>query len=768
MGKTALAKYLLHTALVLLLALSVAPMPCQAKDVSSTEADNLFELSLEELTKLQVSVPAAITKLTLAETPASITVITADDIRHTPARNIYDLLEVYVPGAMWMNHEEGPHPGIRGSITNRNYKFLLLVNGRLMNSSAHYGAKSELEQWDLSDIQRIEIIRGPGSVTYGPGAVAGVFNIITRNAKVDAGNTFTARYVDKYDSQGMTIRHGHAGKNYKLYSFASITQTKGYAAKQFLVNNNNNADYIGEGAFINDEVLDYYADYQDDPQIKLHLDMDFYEKWRLWIRYTQQGSTWRGNEVKSDFAGQLLNQQSLRDRQLTATVEFKDNLSEKLSLSTMISINSFDAERRGEKVRNPDPDHVENFKANYSEYELFLKNIFNWQASNDVEVGLGFEISRTRYGPGWGDTDQQMRLGDDANVVNGPDSEAIGGGLSPGEAIYAGDGWYTNTYSLFGETNIILNESNKLLVSGRLDKNTYTDSLFSPRLALITEVEKNHLVKVIAQRSQRMNTAGQLYIENLNGVDSKEESLNSLELSYNGTLGGNKKFKVAYFYNDSEVLAWNNNIDTSVFVGDLQLYGLEAEFEYRSSKGMFGINYSFVKQTDWDLADNLTASGVSYSDYNQVLKNTSATMLGFGNDLNNWPNQSIKFFGRINLTNSLTLHADARLYWDYKGSQDGLDSLNQAVQGEPEEAAVEQSIAIVKAKNVYDYDFRFNASLLYKISKKLEVQIYGQNLLGANDNKRYSYDSGNTRASPRRVRFVEEPQTFGFRLDYKF
>ena len=108
-------------------------------------------------------------------------------IKFTPARNIYDLIEVYVPGAIWMIHEEGPHMGIRGIIVNRNYKYLLLLNGRNLNNKGHFGAKSELEAWDLNDIERIEIIRGPGSVTYGPGAVGGVINIITYSTNNQTG-----------------------------------------------------------------------------------------------------------------------------------------------------------------------------------------------------------------------------------------------------------------------------------------------------------------------------------------------------------------------------------------------------------------------------------------------------------------------------------------------------------------------------------------------------------------------------------------------------
>jgi len=140
--------------LSIILTILLVPVFVSGEDM---ELEDMRAMSLKELLQVKVSVPAALTKLTHAETPGSITVITAEDIRLTPARNIYDLIEVYVPGAIWMNYEEGLQLGIRGIIANQNYKYLLRVNGRLMNNNTHFGAKSGFEQWDMSDTQRIEI-----------------------------------------------------------------------------------------------------------------------------------------------------------------------------------------------------------------------------------------------------------------------------------------------------------------------------------------------------------------------------------------------------------------------------------------------------------------------------------------------------------------------------------------------------------------------------------------------------------------------------------
>ena len=128
----------------------------------------------------------------------------------------------------------------------------------------------------------------------------------------------------------------------------------------------------------------------------------------------------------------------------------------------------------------------------------------------------------------------------------------------------------------------------------------------------------------------------------------------------------------------------------------------------------------------------------------------------------------MKIFGRMELFDRVTLHADTRILWDFEGMKDGLEGLSKAVAGTSEEAAVEHAIRRVKDADTYDFDFRLNTSLTYKLLKGLDIQVFTQNLLGANRNKRYSYDfSGINRASPHRVRFIEEERTFGISLNFQ-
>lgn len=729
----------------------------------------LSEMSFEDMLNMKINVSGAITHLSSAETPASVTLITEEQIKYSPARNILDLIEIYVPGAIWMNYEEGTQIGIRGLVANHNTKYLMLVNGRSMNNKGHFGAMSELEEWNLDDIYKIEIVRGSGSVTYGPGAIAGVINIITHNSSTGDELKINTNYVSRYNSKGLSISNNYIGKNFKLYTYSSITRTPGFRPRHYLVNPDNTAGYIGDTSLLDKDPLDYFADYRDNPQIKIYADVEFSGNWRFWTRYTQQGATWSGNEAKTEFDGEMLNQQSLQIRQFTATLTNEKKVKENLTISSMLSIGSSDSERIREGLRDPDPEHILNKQVDFGETGIVLNNVLDWAISEKSVVAIGFEFSRDRYGPAWGKDKKDMRVGEDGFIVSGPESNALraeNGGSADrnGTQLYVGNGWSTNTISLFSEVNLEIHPKFKILLSGRTDKNTYTDWINSPRLALISKIKEGHYIKLIAQKSVRMNSAGQLYTENQHNIESKTEKLKGIELIYNAYPKENLSFGLSAFRNNLDFIAWDFGALASKHVGILNLWGVEAEIKHKSSFGNIGASYSHVKQIDWTLADDVLLSGVSYADYKQPFSQIpNGELKGFGNDLGNWPNQSLKLYGLFTLNDRVTFHVNSRIVWDFQGAKDGFESLRSAVKGSILEQDVEDAMALVNNVNAYELDFRTNFSLSFKINARMELQFYGFNVIGKN-NKRYSYDFGNIQPAPQRVRFIEEPRVFGLKF----
>lgn len=769
--------------------------------------EDYFAMSLEKLLKQDITL-ATLSAGNLSKVPASVTIINSDDIKYTPARNIYDLLEVYVPGAMWRYHGEGPHPGIRGILTDRNYKLLLLVNGRNMNQKAHNGATSELENWDLNDIEKIEIIRGPGSVTYGPGAIMGVINIVTKNAKSSEGTDINVDYVSEYDSKGVSISHGLIKDKFDLFVYGSFRKTDGISPKAYLTSASAlKSGYMGTGftgsAYSSNPPQDYFSDVDDDPQYKLYAECNFLNEWKAWARYVNSGAPVAGGSgvypkvqyqigldgetpLYSDFENTLRK----KNKHFTVALENDHEFSNVLDGLQLKSMVSWDSESfmygklptRYSAADNvpleiqsqlADPDSVRNKGLSGSEDELLVRTIATLKINDKYQTALGFEYSYNHWGPEWGKSGKEMRLGDQRNIISGTGSHLYGGKGGITEGYFVGDGWSTNTFSVLGEATMKFHPKFTLMLSGRNDKNTYSKNLFSPRIAAISELNERNIVKLIWQESKRMNTAEQLLVEHMEGYKSDPEVLTSYELIYTRLQGEHLLFDISLFYNQLDVIAWDGSKKSSQSVGDLKLGGLECEARYQSERFIVGINHSYVKQLDWDLAQGVDYSGISYSDYKvpgQLRWNpTGLTLNGTGNNLNNWANHATKAYFRYKfLNNKLIFHADARIFWGYEGGKDGFQMIRNAVKGTKYEQEVLEVLKRIEDKDVFDPDFRLNASLTWKLSDVISLQLYSMNLLDIGNNKRYTYDAGFDQLVPNSTSWIEEPRTFGMKLTMEF
>jgi len=153
-------------------------------------APDLTEFSIEDLMQIKV-VSAAKVEQALQDTAAAVFVITADDIRRSGVTNVMEALRL-APGV-----EVAQIDSSRWAITIRGFngrfanKLLVLIDGRSIYTSQFSGVYWEIQDLFLPDIERIEVIRGPGGSLWGANAVNGVINIITKNSKNTQGGLAT-------------------------------------------------------------------------------------------------------------------------------------------------------------------------------------------------------------------------------------------------------------------------------------------------------------------------------------------------------------------------------------------------------------------------------------------------------------------------------------------------------------------------------------------------------------------------------------------------
>jgi iron complex outermembrane receptor protein len=166
--------------------LTGAPRASTAQAPPPPPAPDLMTATLEELMNVEIT-SAARKAQRAADVPAAISVLTREDIRRSGMTNIPDVLRL-VPGVQVAQINANKWAvSIRGFNGLYSNKLLVLVDGRSVYNRLFSGVMWDAEDVMLEDIDRIEIIRGPGAATWGANAVNGVINILTRPASQTTG-----------------------------------------------------------------------------------------------------------------------------------------------------------------------------------------------------------------------------------------------------------------------------------------------------------------------------------------------------------------------------------------------------------------------------------------------------------------------------------------------------------------------------------------------------------------------------------------------------
>ncbi|HLG99405.1 MAG TPA: TonB-dependent receptor [Bryobacteraceae bacterium] len=204
--RTLLPVYLLPSVFSL-----VAPAAFGQPDLSNASLEQLMDVQVTSVNKKEQK---------LARTAAAIFVISAEDIRRSGATNIPDLLRM-VPGVQVSRIDANAWSiSIRGFNMRYSNKVLALIDGRSIYSSSFSGVYWDQQSVPLEDIERIEVIRGPGGTVWGANAVNGVINIITKHANATHGGLFVAGTGNEDTAQGLLQYGGRAGKDgdYRVFS----------------------------------------------------------------------------------------------------------------------------------------------------------------------------------------------------------------------------------------------------------------------------------------------------------------------------------------------------------------------------------------------------------------------------------------------------------------------------------------------------------------------------------------------------------------------
>ena len=183
------------------------------------DQNSLKQLSLEQLGNIEVTT-ASKEPEEVWKTPAAIYVITQEDIQRSGATTIPEALRL-APGVEVARIDSNKWAiGIRGFGSRLSRSVLVLIDGRTVYTTLLAGTYWEVQNVLLEDVDRIEVIRGPGGTIWGPNAVNGVINIITKSSE-DTHGALVSAGGGNVEQGFFNTRYGGGngkGLDYRVYA----------------------------------------------------------------------------------------------------------------------------------------------------------------------------------------------------------------------------------------------------------------------------------------------------------------------------------------------------------------------------------------------------------------------------------------------------------------------------------------------------------------------------------------------------------------------
>lgn len=217
--------------IAVLILVSAACLLRAATQGTEPAAQQLKSLSLEQLGNLEVTTQSK-EPTEVWNTPAAVYVLTGEDIRRSGVTNVADALRL-VPGVnvARVNGSRNWAVGIRGFGDQFSKYVLVLIDGRSVYTPLFGGVLWTINNVMLEDIDRIEVIRGPGGTIWGADAVNGIINIITKHSQ-DTKGTLVSSGGGNVDENTEDARYGSAHKSwtYRANAFGFVRSPEFHAS----------------------------------------------------------------------------------------------------------------------------------------------------------------------------------------------------------------------------------------------------------------------------------------------------------------------------------------------------------------------------------------------------------------------------------------------------------------------------------------------------------------------------------------------------------
>ena len=566
-------------------------------DNSSQEYDYLFDLSLEEILTIRVE-GATLTPLSLKIAPSAVTIFRYEQIKRTGFNYLNELMNT-VPGFQSYraagNSAISPFSSRARRVSAPSAEILILVDGVRLNSPRSSGTGQIVPKYPLTHVARIEFIRGAGSAIYGSNAMMGVVNIITR----ESVNEVSGR-LDIFGGYQSTILTSLRQDEVQIDFFAEFERDKG-------------DEYSLPSTFDDGDVKT-----RDPKNLDMFSAKIFSDKTSLAFNYYKLSTkgfyeTARTNDkynVRKVSLQSLIWKQEINWLKIESVVLLSYSVSNFVTGSQRTPVGAL---FNVSVPASNDPLVKVTQYTNYEETRFQWSN--NWYIGIQRSVQFGFEY-RYLNAP---EALLHSNYDFDAYIEGSTDvayySELTANSISQRASNRDVDGFYVQY-----QDEIINNTY--LTAGGRYDYFSSIGSNFSPRVALVRELNENHSVKLLYGEAFRAPTELELnsvFVQAaLGNPNLKSETVKTTELIWMGSWL-DKAFSIGYFENTFENTIVRDTSDvTNLYKNESQksTTGFEFELHYEFNKNWLlrSVFTHIEKKSDFQFreADDFSSLTVNY------------------------------------------------------------------------------------------------------------------------------------------------------------
>ncbi|NQZ60039.1 MAG: TonB-dependent receptor, partial [Lentisphaeraceae bacterium] len=200
---------------------------------TSAKDRSIYDYSYEELAQLSIT-STSFFEMSIAESPGYVQVFDLSKLELGAHYSLSNIIEQHAVGSSIGSHERhGALHGVRGIIIDNSAKTLLMVNGQQINPRSHFGASLSLNSPFLGDIQKVEVINGPGAIIHGSGAINGFINLIPKNGQENNGGFTSLTYGFKDQLAKLESGYGLSfSPEHNLYVYVGVIDAEGFEANE--------------------------------------------------------------------------------------------------------------------------------------------------------------------------------------------------------------------------------------------------------------------------------------------------------------------------------------------------------------------------------------------------------------------------------------------------------------------------------------------------------------------------------------------------------